>query len=620
MSSSLQHAETLIKKGYAIIPLKKNEKGNTDPEIIKRDYTLDHFKEPLLHPEKGYAMWDVDGNQGINLEKNKWIDLDLENKYSVHFGKLWLPDTLSLGRILTNADREITHYFYKNNKDLATLTLDTSIAEFRCEGQTVVFGKTKCKKTGDLLERYWGRTIDPADAPHDIEEIFNEISFFSWLASLPFVWENANTGALKLDACFKRYTEWSDEKRIQRLMDFFSYKLPHGHRDLKVSKMQRLVKCNNQETKNVGYTALSKVVGVDVLAMKEKMHWIGTIEGDNGYAKTPSRRDFLAKGIDMKKLMVKEIPPLKFAVQSILPEGLILIAGRPKAMKSWTMLDLCYRVENGIKFLNHDVVQGNALYLSLEDSERRLKDRVYKLGHAFKPNHPTTDVEAPYLSYGLEEDLQQWIDHVPNPRLVVIDTLARVKPKQGKSSGTAYDLDNELLRKIQKLAISNGVCIALVSHLSKTTTDYSFDRITGSAGLQGMTDAMWLMDRGDTNNGKATICGRGRDIHDFEYSVKWNDDTWCYDWVGNKTEIDLNENRASIKNAMTILYMEDPIKNEAVKPSQVYKYLDYKANSKDAKNISRTMLRMKESFEISGGSKFGTYCLNNNKKEEVVPF
>ena len=69
MSSSLQHAETLIKKGFAIIPLKKNEKGNTDPEILERDYILDHFKQPLMHPEKGYAMWDVDGNQGVNLEK-----------------------------------------------------------------------------------------------------------------------------------------------------------------------------------------------------------------------------------------------------------------------------------------------------------------------------------------------------------------------------------------------------------------------------------------------------------------------------------------------------------------------------------------------------------------------
>ena len=54
-----------------------------------------------------------------------------------------------------------------------------------------------------------------------------------------------------------------------------------------------------------------------------------------------------------------------------------------------------------------------------------------------------------------------------DPRLIVIDTLARVKPRTKKSSGTAYDLDNELLRNLQKLAISNGVCIALISHLSK---------------------------------------------------------------------------------------------------------------------------------------------------------
>ena len=84
-----------------------------------------------MHPEKGYAMWDVDGNQGVNLEKNNWIDSDLENMYSVHFGKLWLPDTLSLVRILTNGSRELTHYFYKNKNNLADLKLDTSIAEFR---------------------------------------------------------------------------------------------------------------------------------------------------------------------------------------------------------------------------------------------------------------------------------------------------------------------------------------------------------------------------------------------------------------------------------------------------------------------------------------------------------
>ena len=36
--------------------------------------------------------------------------------------------------------------------------------------------------------------------------------------------------------------------------------------------------------------------------------------------------------------MTEDVPPLKYAVRPILPEGLVLIAGRPKAMKSWTML------------------------------------------------------------------------------------------------------------------------------------------------------------------------------------------------------------------------------------------------------------------------------------------
>ena len=152
--------------------------------------------------------------------------------------------------------------------------------------------------------------------------------------------------------------------------------------------------------------------------------------------------------------------------------------------------------------------------------------------------------------------------------------------------------------------------------------EYSFDRITGSAGLQGMTDAMWLMDRGDTEGSKASITGRGRDILDFSYEVKWNEMTYKYEWVGNKIEIERNENRAEIIHAMEGLYKTDPDKNFEVKPSQVYKFLDYKAQSKNAKNISRTMLRMAEGGELLSGKKFGTYKLPKvpTPKVEDSPF
>ena len=492
---------------------------------------------------------------------------------------------------------------------------------YRCVGQTVVVGATKDKKTDELVERYWGKITTPIDAPQNLQHVVKKIAFFSWLSTVK-TFENANTDALKLDSCIKRYTDWNEEERIDALDTFFRYVLDQGHRDLKDAKWNRIVRTNDKETKNAGYNSFARQVDVNPITMKTKLSWIGKLPIDQEYEKTPSRRDFKRNGIDLKALMTEDVPPLKYAVRPILPEGLVLIAGRPKAMKSWTMLHLCYCVENGIKFLNHDVVQGNALYLSLEDSKRRLKDRIFKLGHFNSKRVPECDVEAPYLGFGLEEDIQRWIDESTDPRLIVIDTLARVKPRTKKSSGTAYDLDNELLRNVQKLAISNGVCIVLISHLSKSETEYSFDRITGSAGLQGMTDAFWLMDRGDTENAKASITGRGRDIVDFSYEVKWNDQTYKYEWIGNKIEIERNENRASIIYAMEGLFKTDPVKNAEVKPSQVYKFLDYKAQSKDAKNVSRTMLRMAEGGELHSGKKFGTYKLvkTPTHKEEDSPF
>jgi RecA-family ATPase len=223
--------------------------------------------------------------------------------------------------------------------------------------------------------------------------------------------------------------------------------------------------------------------------------------------------------------------------------------------------------------------------------------------------HPTTDIDAPYLGMGLEEEIQKWIDGVENPKLVVIDTLARVKAKTF-SKGTAYDLDNELLRKLQQLAITNGVCIVLITHLSKASQDYNYDKITGSVGLQGMTDAMWLIDRGD-NSPNASITGRGRDILDFEYAVKWHDETMQYEYVGDKVLVELNENREVIIKAMTELSKLH--KGDKVRPKDVNDLLGFATTSKEGKNISRTMQRMANNLEITKSTTFGRYELNSSQ-------
>ena len=42
----------------------------------------------------------------------------------------------------------------------------------------------------------------------------------------------------------------------------------------------------------------------------------------------------------MPTLMKTELPPMLWAVSGILPEGFVCMAGRPKAMKSWTALKI----------------------------------------------------------------------------------------------------------------------------------------------------------------------------------------------------------------------------------------------------------------------------------------
>ena len=98
---------------------------------------------------------------------------------------------------------------------------------------------------------------------------------------------------------------------------------------------------------------------------------------------------------------------------------------------------------------------------------------------------------------------------------------------------------------------------------------------------------MWLLDRGD-NQPSASLIGRGRDIDDFEYTLEWDQETWRYSYKGIKWEIELSENRKAILDHMKYLLSEG---KEEVMPKDVYLRMGFKANQKEAKNISKTIAK-----------------------------
>ena len=592
-------AKQIVEKGYNIVPLFPNSKETHDHNWIKKRYSIDDVLD--------------DSNIGINLGLSNLLDIDLDCDLAIHFGLKFLPyNTLKLGREFEDGTKQITHYFFLNNGSLKDNDIKkfkgNTILEYRCSGQTVVYGQTPSKDNPQkMVKRYWVDETKPI-FQDNLQQIVNKIYFAVAICSYKI---GANLGALKLDACIMRYTDWTDTEREEFLWEIVRITDPNS-KDCTLKKVHNHIKSNNKETKNSGYQSLADHIGADAKELKNIFSLIGSIPSSDNHEKVKSIIDFNEKSLNMEQLMSEELPPMKWTANGILPEGFGTLAGRPKAMKSWTMLKLCIAVQNGFKFLGHETVQGDCIYFGLEDSKRRIKSRIQMMQlTGMKMPQVLLGGDVPYIGYGFEECLENWIQSKPNPRLVVIDTLARLKPRQSKNGGTAYDQDNLLLNAIQKLAVQNNLTVLFVTHLSKASQDYSFDKIQGSVGIQGMTDFMWMLDRGDGNDKKASLIGRGRDILDFEYALKWNDSDMSYEWEGNLVEITKNENRQDIVNAMREISKE--IKE--IRPRDVCKHYGVSANSKEGRRLARTMQRMADQYELIKGSKYGTYIFRDYKEK-----
>ena len=76
------------------------------------------------------------------------------------------------------------------------------------------------------------------------------------------------------------------------------------------------------------------------------------------------------------ELLRAQFPDPVFAVPNLVPAGLTNLAGRPKIGKSWLGLQMAIAASTGGMVLGQQVDKRPVLYLALEDSERRLHDRL----------------------------------------------------------------------------------------------------------------------------------------------------------------------------------------------------------------------------------------------------
>jgi len=227
-------------------------------------------------------------------------------------------------------------------------------------------------------------------------------------------------------------------------------------------------------------------------------------------------------GADLDQLRPRQ---LRFAVPHIIPEGLTVLAGPPKLGKSWMALDLCLAVASGGTALGAiQVDQGRALYLALEDSDRRLQSRArHLLGRQPIPaafDYMTAIRDPARLLEILTAYCQRWTD----ARLIVIDTLARVRPPQPKHRGQ-YEWDYLVGSKLKALADEHGTALTAVTHTRQMHAADFVEAVSGTSGLTGAADTIVVLDRArGSDDGQLKVTGR--DVDERDYAMRMNAGAW----------------------------------------------------------------------------------------------
>ncbi len=213
-------------------------------------------------------------------------------------------------------------------------------------------------------------------------------------------------------------------------------------------------------------------------------------------------------------IMTTLYKPTVFTVEGLLAQELFILAGSPKVGKSWLALELCLAVAKGERFLGCTTQQSSALYFCLEDSYQRIQSRLYELTD--EPSDKLFfSLKADKIDNGLEEQILRFKSEHEDLRLVVIDTLQMVRNELDSSYGGDYV---ELL-PLKNLAEQLGISIVLVHHLRKAADSDPFNMISGSTGLNGCVDGLFVLLKSKRASGQAVLHCTGRDIEDRELSL-----------------------------------------------------------------------------------------------------
>ncbi|MFI3326350.1 MAG: helicase RepA family protein [Clostridia bacterium] len=313
-------------------------------------------------------------------------------------------------------------------------------------------------------------------------------------------------------------------------------------------------------------TAPNTSVGADVGQLNHKNNTIIIPELDENFNdfekdfEEMQREMFLQmnpsylKTISMTELFSTVYRTKQPIIDGLLNAGTYIFAGAPKLGKSFFMAQLAYHISTGTPLWNYKIKKSTVLYLALEDDYNRLQSRLYRMFGATSNENLHFSVSAGQLGQGLDEQLTGFMERNPDTKLIIIDTLQKIREADGDK--LSYANDYKLIARLKKFTDNYGICLLLVHHTRKQSADDKFDMISGTNGLLGASDGAFLLQKEKRTGNSAVLEISGRDQQDQKLYLKRNTETLL--WELEKAEIELwNEPIEPLIEDVLNLFKED---------------------------------------------------------------
>jgi hypothetical protein len=491
------HAQQYLELGFAVVPIPAGTKAPKIPQWQHTDFTATDFR-----PENNIGLV-------LGARSQQLVDVDHDCPEAITLGALLLPPTAMVHGRTSKPD---SHRYYIAGISDTVRYKDSdgsTLIELRGNGQTVV--PPSIHPSGEAIT--WTSFGTPASVEATI--LRQAVRRIAALALLARHWPKGSRHECAMAlAGYLSTCGLADEQVI----DFVGYVARAAGDEEEVDRRKAAQDTVQKHGQRVtGGPTLVQLLGEPVL---RKLHdWLELPAHPTQDAQPIVQPEIMTA----RQLSETVLEPTRTIIGGMLIEGVTLLAAKQKIGKSWLILNLALAISRGLPALGKlPTEQGEVLYVSLEDNEAAMQERLEQLlGKEEAPETLYITHDWPLLNDDGIHLLEGFLDEHPQTRLVVFDTLARVRPPMNSHANSYYE-DYHTIAPLKAVADKYKIAIVLVHHFRKAEGADPYDAVSGSSGLTAAADATMLLTR-QRQQMIASLALTGRTIREQELALAFSD-------------------------------------------------------------------------------------------------